>query len=208
MTTRSTSGDGLQWAESVHTPVAPGAIETDWSGWQSWLDSYLNIERKKARDTFAEVYEALGNACIELHDEIERVEQQVAELRGAMDVMRSLGHAGLRMRGKFDAAADYLAHDVVTHNGSSFVAKRDKPGTCPGEGWELLASKGDRGERGERGPRGQIGHRGQPAPAIKHWLISKEKFTASPILSDGTIGKPLELKGLFQEFLDQTRAGA
>src|SRR6516225_9421114 len=86
MTTRSTSGDGLQWAESVHTPVAPGAIETDWSGWQSWLDSYLNIERKKARDTFAEVYEALGNACIELHDEIERVEQQVAELRGAMDV--------------------------------------------------------------------------------------------------------------------------
>jgi hypothetical protein len=64
------------------------------------------------------------------------------------------------MKPSFDAAAEYLAHDVVGHNGSSFVALRDRPGACPGENWQLLASKGDRGERGGRGPRGMTG--GQP----------------------------------------------
>jgi hypothetical protein len=54
------------------------------------------------------------------------------------------------------------------------------------------------GGRGERAP----------APAIKHWVVNKEKFTAMPVLSDGTVGAALELRGLFQEFLDQTRAGA
>ena len=52
------------------------------------------------------------------------------------------------------------------------------------------------------------GSRGEPAPAIKAWLVDKTKFTAAPILADGSIGVPLELKGLFQEFLDQTRTGA
>src|SRR5262249_38751542 len=103
------------------------------------------------------------------------------------------------MRGKFDAAAEYLAHDVGGHNGSSFVALRDRPGRCPGEGWQLLASKGNRGERGGPGPRGMVGARGQPAPEIKGWLVNKAKFTASPILTDGSVGAPLELKGLFEE---------
>jgi hypothetical protein len=122
--------------------------------------------------------------------------------------MRSLGHAGLRIRGSFDAAGEYLAHDVVEQNGSSFVAKRDRPGACPGEGWELLASKGSRGERGGPGPRGMTGGRGERAPEIKGWLVNKAEFTASPILTDGSVGAPLELKSLFQELLDQTRAGA
>jgi hypothetical protein len=79
---------------------------------------------------------------------------------------------------------------------------------CPGEDWQMLASRGDRGERGGRGPRGERGGRGEPAPGIKAWLVDKETFRASPILSDGTIGAPLELRALFQEFLEQTRAAA
>ena len=52
------------------------------------------------------------------------------------------------------------------------------------------------------------GGRGERAPEIKGWLVNKAKFTAAPILTDGSVGAPLELKSLFQEFLDQTRAGA
>jgi hypothetical protein len=209
MTTR-TNGDGTHWSEPIETVAPAPVVAADpWEGWETWLRSHLDVERDLTVEVTGEVVAGLRR---EIADAIEKrvapLQREVAELRGAMDVMRSLGHAGLRLRGSFDVAAEYLAHDVVVRNGSSFAAKRDRPGGCPGENWQLLASKGNRGERGGPGPRGMVGGRGEPAPRVKAWLVDKTKFTASPILTDGTVGAPLELRGLFQEFLDQTRPGA
>lgn len=61
------------------------------------------------------------------------------------------------VRGTYAAGADYCARDVVALNGSSFVAKVDNPGPCPGEGWQLVASRGARGQEGGRGERGAPG---------------------------------------------------
>jgi hypothetical protein len=214
MTTRGMNG--LRSTEPIETPV-PAVAETDPSaGWEAWLRARLDTEREglgahlvTERDSLIEIIgETLGTTRKGLMELIEPLQREVAELRGAMDVMRSLGHAGLRLRGSYDPAAAYLAHDVVMHEGSSFIARKDKAGTCPGEDWQLLASKGDLGRPGPRGVRGMTGGRGEPAPRIKAWLVDKAKFTASPILTDRTVGAPLELKSLFQEFLDQTRAGA
>jgi hypothetical protein len=204
-------GDRVRWSEPIETAApAPAVGETDpWAGWQRWLQSHLDIERDLTVEVVGETLAAVRREIAEaIEKSIAPLAREISELTGAMNVMRSLGHAGLRLRGAFDAAGEYLAHDVVGHNGSSFVALRDRPGRCPGEGWQLLASKGNRGERGGPGPRGMTGGRGEPAPLVKAWLIDKAKFTASPILTDGTVGAPLELKSLFQEFLDQTRAGA
>jgi hypothetical protein len=60
----------------------------------------------------------------------------------------------LTMRGTYDPAASYAALDVVTLEGSSFAARSDKPGNCPGEGWQLLGRQGSRGKPGERGAPG------------------------------------------------------
>jgi hypothetical protein len=210
MTTRSTNGDGVHWSEPRETP-APVVAANGWDGWETWLRSHLDVERDLTVEVVGEVVAALRAETARTVDKmIEPVRREVAEMRGAMDVMRSLGHAGLRLRGSFDVAAEYLAHDVVVRNGSSFVALRDRPGVCPGEHWQLLASKGDRGERGVRGPRGLTGDRGEAAPGIKTWLIDKTRFTAAAVLSDGTVGPAIELRALFQEFLDQTapRSGA
>jgi len=209
MTTRSTNGDGLLRSDPVHTPL-PAAAETDpWVGWETWLAARLDAERGELVEIMGEVVAGLRG---EIADAVEKgiapLQREVAELTGAMNIMRSLGHAGLRLRGSYDSTATYLAHDVVTRDGSTFVACRDKPGACPGPDWQLLASRGDRGERGGRGPRGMTGGRGERAPEIKGWLVDKKTFRASPILTDGTVGAALELKGLFQEFLDQTRACA
>ena len=209
--TERVNGGEVHRSDPIHTP-APVA-QTDLARWESddrlvalWNETVKALDR--ITDGAHSRFDELEQAMLCCAESFKCLEREVAELTGAMDVMRSLGHVGLRIRGVFDAAAEYLAHDVVVRNGSSFVAKRDKPGACPGEGWELVASKGNRGERGGPGPRGMTGGRGEPAPAIKRWLINKKEFTASPILSDGTVGAPLELKSLFQEFLDQTRAGA
>ena len=62
--------------------------------------------------------------------------------------------SSVNIRGTFDANADYRRLDVVALNGGSFIALKDAPGSCPGSGWQLIASQGKRGAAGERGERG------------------------------------------------------
>jgi len=55
---------------------------------------------------------------------------------------------GFHVRGTYDPAQAYQRLDVVACGGSSFVARCDQPGPCPGKNWQLLASRGKRGPRG------------------------------------------------------------
>ena len=57
----------------------------------------------------------------------------------------------ITVRGTFDETANYRRLDVVARNGGSFVALKDAPGSCPGPGWQLIASQGRRGVAGEKG---------------------------------------------------------
>lgn len=67
------------------------------------------------------------------------------------------------IRGTWSEGEAYTELDVVALNGASFAARRDNPGPCPGDGWQLIASQGKRGNPGERGPAGK-GERGPPGP--------------------------------------------
>jgi hypothetical protein len=48
-----------------------------------------------------------------------------------------------------------------------------------------------------------IGPRGEPAPSITGWHVDCAAYAAVPPLSDGSEGAPLELRGLFKQFLDE-----
>jgi hypothetical protein len=113
----------------------------------------------------------------------------------------------IRHRGEFAADVEYHEHDAVLVGGSSFVALRDDPEhRCPGSGWQLLAAAGSDGEDGATGPRGErglIGPRGEPAPTITGWRVDRAAYAAVPLLSDGRDGPPLELRGLFEQFLHE-----
>jgi hypothetical protein len=70
-------------------------------------------------------------------------------------------------RGAYDGRQKYERLDIVALDDASFIARRDNPGTCPGDGWQLLSRQGrigHRGETGERGPRGEKGdcRKGRP----------------------------------------------
>jgi Collagen triple helix repeat (20 copies) len=113
-------------------------------------------------------------------------------------------------RGTFDADARYQALDIVILNGGSFIARHDGPGVCPGEGWQMLTRQGQRGvagEKGERGPKGDQGAPGAPGATltIRSWKIDREHYTATPVMSDGSTGPPLELRALFKQYQDETR---
>jgi hypothetical protein len=115
-----------------------------------------------------------------------------------------------RVCGTYDPDTKYRLLNIVALNGSSFIAKRDDPGPCPGEGWQLLASAGrtgGRGERGERGPAGLDGRgiKGEPGTSIVGWDVDQGSYTATPRMSDGTCGPPLELRGFFRQFVAEAR---
>src|SRR5262245_2838834 len=119
--------------------------------------------------------------------------------------LASAGRDGnsISVRGTFNETAEYRRLDVVALNGGSFVALKDKPGPCPGSGWQLLASQGKRGAAGEKGERGLPGPRGDAGASgatIVGWKIDRERYVATPLMSDGRDGPPLELLGLFQQF--------
>jgi hypothetical protein len=114
----------------------------------------------------------------------------------------------ITVRGTFKETADYRRLDVVTFNGGSFVALKDKPGPCPGPGWQLIASQGKRGvagEKGERGSPGPKGDAGARGTTIRDWKIDRARYAATPIMSDGSEGPPLELRGLFEQFFSEVR---
>lgn len=69
------------------------------------------------------------------------------------------------IRGTWAEDKKYNRLDVVALGGASFAAKRDNPGPCPGEGWQLIAAQGKRGNPGERGAVG-VGDRGAPGPKV------------------------------------------
>jgi len=281
--------------------------EPDWSGWENWLRSHLDIQREVMTEAFGE---ALGITCQELRDRISALELQLAELTGAIDILRGtppperdtralgellsterrefgdlleqrtrgfelklaeltgavdilrgaqppppaqfpsvkaftadtiyhegdiVGFAGgtyqatkdtarapgakdwvclarsgdsLTPRGAYDDHGDYRCLDVIMVDGSSFVALKDHPGPCPGADWQLLASRGSRGDRGLKGERGLPGPKGDAGSSgatIRDWKVERERYVATPVMSDGSDGPPLELRGLFEQFLSEVR---
>jgi hypothetical protein len=114
----------------------------------------------------------------------------------------------IAVRGTFDQNVSYRRLDVVALNGGSFIALKDAPGLCPGSGWQLLASQGKRGlagEKGERGPAGPRGDAGASGVTIRDWKIDRARYVATPLMSDGSDGPPLELRGLFKQFLAEVQ---
>lgn len=72
------------------------------------------------------------------------------------------------VRSTWQADGEYRALDVVALNGASFVAKRDNPGPCPGDGWQLMAAQGKQGKPGAKGDRGE---RGEPGPGVADMAV-------------------------------------
>ena len=113
------------------------------------------------------------------------------------------------LRGTFDPDATYKRLDIVAFNKGSFIARRDDPGPCPGGGWQLITAHGARGEKGSPGPRGERGAqgaKGEPGASLVGWQIDRPNYQAIPVMSDGTEGPPLSLRGLFEQYHEESRA--
>jgi hypothetical protein len=105
-----------------------------------------------------------------------------------------------RVRGTHNPQSTYSANDIVAKDGGTFIARKDNPGPCPGDGWQLMAKQG---QRGVAGPKGE---RGLPGKTIDGWVVDRSTYVVTPRFNDGSLGPPLELRELFVQFEDNTAA--
>lgn len=95
--------------------------------------------------------------------------------------------------GLHDPERQYRKYDLVSFHDSEWRARRDDPGELPGDGWAISARAGSRGKPGEKGDRGVPG---APAPTIARW--ERRDYRAVPVMSDGSVGPPLDLREFFE----------
>jgi hypothetical protein len=100
------------------------------------------------------------------------------------------------IRGTYDGAATYARLDIVALNGSTFIARKDTPGVCPGDGWQVMSIRGKPGMKGPPGERGAKGDPGSAAPTILAWTIDCGNYLVTPIMSDGSEVPPIEMRAL------------
>jgi hypothetical protein len=91
--------------------------------WQKWITGFVKMLAKEVALTQKQVRSEI----------VHNLRAEIAQVRG------------VAIRGTYDPNANYHQHDIVARNGGSFIAIKDDPGTCPGEGWQLLAGQGKRG---------------------------------------------------------------
>jgi len=144
-------------------------------GWENYFQSLIMQERDYFFDLLTEVVARLHR---EIRDETKALLDQAL---------------ATRVRGTFSPASTYVRGDMVALDGGTFIARKDGPGKCPGDGWQLMAKQGQRGiagPEGKRGPQGNI---------ITGWIVDRSCYRITPRLSDGSLGPPLELRALFEQ---------
>ncbi len=185
--------DGIRHTDTIKTRASSArpAEQTNWIGITKLIGDHV--------DDLAKV---IGDHVADLETNLERrlkaLELQLAETRGAVDVLRGKGLPGtFNPKGTCDARAVYNRLDVVVRDSSSFVALRDKPGACPGDDWQMIACGGKRGVAGERGPAGPPG----PAPTFagarfnRNGMELETSAGAIPIISSVSVdSKDFSLK--------------
>jgi hypothetical protein len=249
MTTISPDDSMIRRSDAIKTSHTQ-ETETDWSNWERWMaghksavyqdiasemidpleqrlralelelaetrgaldvlrDGALDVLRHKGATSTDNVNETIDKIRTDFQEKVKEIELRLAETIGTVDVLRGKGVPGaLHVRGTFDSGATYCLNDVVASGGSSWVALKDSPGTIPGPGWQLIASQGKRGVAGEKGERGERGPQGNPGlsgATIRDWKIDRTGYVATPVMSDGRDGQPLELRGLFEQFFLEAR---
>jgi hypothetical protein len=136
--------DALQCTQPVASP-APVIDEEYQAGWDRWLQGHIEIERGHLIAVLGEEFAAIGLRSEKQLGQIAALELKLAELTGAVDVLRGKEPPP---PAKFPRAKawreDTVYHDgdIVAFAGGTYQARRDTA-RVPGEkDWVCLATAG------------------------------------------------------------------
>jgi hypothetical protein len=121
-------------------------------------------------------------------------EHWICLARAGMDGKDGRDGRSPNVRGTYRAGESYGVFDIVVLNGGSFIARRDDPGDCPGEGWQLMSVPG---RRGQQGPRGE---RGPPGITAKSWKLDVPNYRLTLLLEGGLEGPTADLRPFYEQY--------
>src|SRR5262245_33247808 len=101
------------------------------SPWAKFAPIFAWNFAKSSRAATAKLGVELRELIAGLRTEFARLETEVARRLTVLETEA----AGLRLRGAYRSDQDYDRLDVVTLDGSSYIARQGSPGPCPGDGW-------------------------------------------------------------------------
>ena len=167
---------------------------------QDWDAYFRNLISEEHERMLQLIEQALGEQRIDIRDELgELIDKSLRE-----------PHWVPRVAGVWKEGEEYGRLNIVSKDGSTWLAKRDHPKGPPGgsDDWMLCACRGRAGPPGPQGPRGETGPpgaRGETGMNLNGWLV--EGYRITPILGGGVPGPSFDLRPLFQRFVDE-QAGA
>ncbi|MGA8290946.1 MAG: hypothetical protein WB820_00280 [Rhodoplanes sp.] len=168
---------------------------------QGW-DAYFRGLIAEEHEILMQIIEgALGEQRIDVRDEVREI----------VDKALREPHWVPRVAGVWKEGEEYGRLNIVSKDGSAWLAKRDHPKGPPGgsDDWMLCACRGKAGPPGPMGPRGEqgpLGPQGERGPKFTRWDIDRKRLMVTPVFEDGRFGPPLDLREvfkLFELFLDQ-----
>jgi hypothetical protein len=176
--------------DNVNSSATWAAYSAGNATFGDWVEARLHERLTEERHFMEQVFgEVLATSTHDLRDELNKA---LANLRA---------QRSLTVCGTYSGDVRYRMLDVVALGGASFAAKQDDPGPCPGDGWQLIAAQGKKGQAGKDGVDGRAG---RDAPRITDWVVNRENYTATPVMSDGTRGAVLDLRLLFERYNAET----
>jgi hypothetical protein len=188
-------------AEARALEVRDAKQQQQTANWVAWIDN--------------RILQYIDHYCVHVFkrddaDDIDRPTIMNAGIGAALGSERKDRHKELKAAIEEVAAVgrrDRIAVRGARHDGCAYIARSDSLGLCPGEGWEPLSKRGKQGRRGDtRGPQGEKGakgDKGDDALEIVNWHVDPVNYRAVPFMSNGRPGKPLELRALFERFLEE-----
>jgi hypothetical protein len=196
--------DGARAKPRFATDFLESDVDDGFLKWNLWLRDNLLDER----GFILGVVDRLITQTLEQRDaQIRTLEFKLAELRGALSTRATDDEDERRATAieKLEARNSQM-QDLVSKLQAEVAELRGQVGQIE------RREKGEKGERGERGPKGATGPQGPKgdsgmsprAVAVKRWQIDKQRYLAIPIMSDNTLGPSIELRGLFEQFNEET----
>jgi hypothetical protein len=156
MTSPSPTDSSIRFSDRItrRASSARPAQQTDWGERNAMVELIGDHVSHLAK----EIGDHVADLETDLQRKIKALELGLAQANGALDILKGKGVPGLpNPRGTHDNKVIYSRLDIVTRDSSSFIALRDNPGACPGDGWQMVACGGKKGPQGDRGPKGDKG---------------------------------------------------
>lgn len=141
----------------VYIQVIAGQTETRWDNIELWVQPCDLEDAVASTDDLGPLADIITDP-----DYLEEIQNAYITAKNNLDELMEQ----FSPKGEYNPSTAYKALNIVSQNGSSYVAIQDTQGNPPTNTtyWQLLAQRGEQGKQGVQGPQGPRGEQGPAGP--------------------------------------------